>query len=149
MLIRSRASQKLPIRDPLDALWGSYLRTVSLEEPFELTGEEYGCVMERRCRDARAAAISLDLGLRVTGLGPGSQPAEAERYALLSEEILAGTAHEVACMKYLGSVPDDPDTVLPYLDEDWSSFRFAREQDVAPLPEPLRRRCARRLAIRV
>ena len=60
---------------------------------------------------------------------------------------LGGVCRTLACnMKYLGCVPDYPDTLLPYLNEDWSVFRFAREADTAPLPEPLRTRRARRLA---
>ena len=146
MLLKQNGARKLPICDPMDALWGRYLQAVSRGEPFGLTGEDYGRVMERRSCDARAAAISLDLDLRVTGRAQAARPAEPGRYAVLSEEILAGTAHEVACMKYLGCVPDYPDTLLPYLNEDWSVFRFAREADTAPLPEPLRTRRARRLA---
>jgi hypothetical protein len=125
----------------MDLLWARYIAfCLDGDNSFPVTGNEYETLLRRRHGDPRAAAICLDLRLAVlpdgSPTGFAAKPAGAG--SILSDLLLAGVRHEVSCLRFTGEIADYGDTVLDYLDEDWTQFTFARRELTAPAPECVR-----------
>ncbi len=122
--------------DTLERLWRRYVRAAASESGavFEISGKEYEAVLLRYRFDPRAAAIYFDLRVSVLadqlvdtsdvgGLTYGEKH--------MAQVLTQGVTYELACMKYLGSIPGYPENTLEMSDEDWQSFAFVRESDTA------------------
>ncbi|MEG1633520.1 MAG: hypothetical protein RR314_05655 [Oscillospiraceae bacterium] len=131
------------ISGDMGALWARYIAACleGAETRVDVNGEEYGVILNRRTTDPRAAAMYFDLRLHVlpdgTYVGGGDCALSAEG-GVLSDIILTGIRHEIACLRRMGSIPGYPENILSDSGESWEQYSFAHDSCTAELPDYVR-----------
>lgn len=125
----------------MDGIWARYVNAcLERADRFEVNGGEYDTLLRRRYSDPRAAAAALDLRLSVVpdGRDMGRAPELTDAARRLSAILIEGIRHEIACLRWQGSIPGYPDNVLERSDEDWSLYTFAHQEYTAQVPDYVR-----------
>lgn len=138
--------------DQIGLFWDRYVNAIieATDSPaqFTLSGEEFGLALLRKHHDPRAAAICLSPSLKVVADGTKiAQPQVGQAAPYISSILIIGIKHEISCLNSFGRIPDYPDSILAFEQEDWSQYNFVKDEYLDAIPGFIRGLRVNELAI--